>query len=490
MKFQNLLVALVTVCILLQVCACSEQPPSNGPNTPDATDTSVDSHLPESPDLTEETAKQDPHAVLTRALQNTFGLYFSNSAQLGKIAAESFQHGSVSVVLNSDTLLGDISEIGCTLYANGFDREYAAEMQVTLNDQTVSALAFLNANGLYVNGEDVLGSEKTVGIDFSRMKEFFPDSEFADLLSEWNSEAVALISDFVLDFDKQYRDLLDSDKETKDLILKTVGTACNREISIPTDVDGGLDETCLSFSYTIDSASILASIHLLMDEFDIHTSELTALLQKAETLFSQFEPQIVVTLILNRETYTFQTYSASVEIADLTTDQRLHIDEMIQFSEDLIDANFSFEDGNMRYSLHAPLTISDENGILSYRLQITVGRNNLEIQLLDAVYSYAQASRTVLLSTEISTGVNTRISGSLVGTVSSSEEEAVLSFHSFRFNGRDLPVSVKVSFFKDAAVPSVPDDPADLTTMTKADLDEIIKEFKSSVLGTLIFGDR
>lgn len=494
MKVQNIVILLLIACMLLSsLCACTvPSVPKHEPNETvgDTTESESFGEPDEAFRLDAETLKQEPYTALKQTLQNTLNLYFSDLAQSGSIAIEQLRHGAVSAVLSSKTLLGDISEIGATVYADRSNLAYAADVQVVLNGQRLATFAFLNPNGLYINGEDLLGSEKTLGFEFSKWKELFSGSAFASWLEDRDSAVVSWISEYAVELEQQYRRLSEYDSEQAIRLLQTIGELCNRDVFVPIGTDGTSDEEQLAVSYTVDAETVSAVLHTLTEAFGIDENVQTVLFRQAEELLTRFDPLVSVTLILDSETCTFRSCSASVELTDRNDGTQMLCSGEIQCSDGQIDTTLTLEEGSMRYFLNAPLTVTNEDGILSYRLQVVGGRNNLEIQLAEVVYSYAKASQTVLLSAEVSTGVNTSFSGSLVGNISHDDGNVTLMFHSFRSNGKEIPLMLTISFLNDATVPSVPDHPTDLTTMTKADLEAIVQELKSSVLGTLLFGNR
>ena len=127
--------------------------------------------------------EENPTEALAEVMSNSPMLAdeLADELGIGEIIAASGNGGSVSIVFESDTLMGDITSISETIYMNGKDKQFVSDTAVKYAGQDLAARIFVDKSGLIINSESLLGSNKAVEINLATLVEKFTNSTMAQM---------------------------------------------------------------------------------------------------------------------------------------------------------------------------------------------------------------------------------------------------------------------------------------------------------------------
>ena len=106
--------------------------------------------------------------VLSNVYENTGKKFYGEGLPLGEILTKASKGGSISILFESDTLMGDITSISETLYMNGDKKEFVSDTVVKYGEENLSGRIFVDKNGLILNSQAILGSDKSLALKLEK----------------------------------------------------------------------------------------------------------------------------------------------------------------------------------------------------------------------------------------------------------------------------------------------------------------------------------
>ena len=457
--------------------------------------------------------EKDAAAVLSDVLENTGNQFFTDDAKLSDIIEKSAKGGSFSVIFESESLLGDISSINETIYMNGKDKEFVSDTVVKYDGQDLAARIFLDKTGLLFNSNAILGSDKTLALNFATLTEKFSDSVLADMLyipEESRAEVEEMLEILKGEYEKFFSEDMAEQGLAKmnEFLALLKQSVTEAKVSTP---DG--EKKCVVVSYVINNETITDYINKAIDEN--YDTIVSANPESAETMredideaLKQMNETVQIDLRLDLNINKKAGVLASVV---LSGDCKV-TDEYTEESENYtVNASAVFGDTKIAFDLDMAcgaeavggefvITKSEADGVITYDAAVSAyetdedGKTNTQTPFsLKYAYTKDTGAFTLTVTTEEQTyvfgepvGDPVKTTIKLGGIVKVEKDSAHIEFNTVSFE--DFSISFRLAFIfnKNADIPARPTDAIDVVNMTEEQFAEIMTEFSESPLGKII----
>jgi len=452
--------------------------------------------------VSEKDLQKNPQSVLNDAMQNAGDEFFTDDAKMDEVIEKAMKKGSISIVFESADLMGgQITKIAETIYMNGKDKKFVSDTSVVMGGEELAARIFLDKNGLALNSEAVLGSNKTLALNFASFVEKFETSELAGML-ELDAETMAQITSIAGTVKTELEKSLGEDnKEAEALaneLYKLLGQATASEKNDGSD--------CVVAIYTITNENLGKVLKKLVDDLDEETKAqaLESIDEMLEEMNDAATINLTAKIYIGKKSNKVEKISLSGTVAvteesynwdngvptSTTTTTTANVAADVTFSENEIAVNVSITGEDVEtISASLKLTKEEADGKVTYKAKIDVAEGSVQINLVNVAYAFEKSTGNFTLSADIYNGEDeARQSFEIAGKITVNKNDATIEINSLKMNSLTVTFKLTISFAALDEIPAVPSDAKDVVTMTEADWTEVMGEFQNSTLGQRIFG--
>lgn len=455
--------------------------------------------------------EENPIEALSEVAHNTS--MFTDELGIGEIIAGSANGGSVSIVFESDTLMGDITSIGETIYMNGKDKQFVSDTLVKYAGQDLAARIFVDKSGLILNSETLLGSDKSIEINLATLAEGFTDSVLAEMMGmpagekENVDKALDLIKNVYEKYFTMFDDMQTKSAEMLPRLLETLEQTVSEE-KITID---GKDVKCIVVSYTITNKSIEAYMDLGMEFYEDIFSEifegfeeipdldvdslLTEMKASLEEAKAEMNDSVTIDLKLNfnidPKSATLVSETLKGTVVEKGTGDKTDIDCALVFGDDNMTFKAYIFNGDEEVNFDATVTKTVKgdtatfNAVANYKV-VEDGETD-EGKLADITYTYTHKTGDFKLEGTIGPEEDD-VEFALEGTMKVENDSAEFKITSVTADAVTVTFDLSVTFNKTAEIPARPADAVDIVEMTQGDWVDLLTEIQNGPLGAFLAG--
>lgn len=459
--------------------------------------------------------EENPTEALAEVMSNSPML--ADELGIGEIIAASGNGGSVSIVFESDTLMGDITSISETIYMNGKDKQFVSDTAVKYAGQDLAARIFVDKSGLIINSESLLGSNKSVEINLATLAEKFTSSTLAQMMGmpdEAKAEveqALGLVKDM---YEKYFTMFDDMQGKTAEL-TERVFEALEPTFTEGTVTVDGKDVKCVIVTYTFNNKTIEAYMDICMDFYmDMYGDMIEGLENFADadmdTIMSELNSQmdsamaemneaVDIDLKLNMNidvktaTIKSETLKGKIVIKEVDEgeDGTINLDCEMLFGDDRITVGAVATHGEDSADFNAEITKTVNGGTDTYKVAVnkkTVEDGKTEEgKLADITYTYTRDTGAFKLEGTIGPEDDS-VEFGLEGTMKVEKDSFALKITSATADAVTVKFNLSITFNKNAEIPARPSDAVDVVEMTEGNWVDLITEIQNGPLGALLAG--
>lgn len=459
--------------------------------------------------------EENPTEALAEVMSNSPML--ADELGIGEIIAASGNGGSVSIVFESDTLMGDITSISETIYMNGKDKQFVSDTAVKYAGQDLAARIFVDKSGLIINSESLLGSNKSVEINLAKLAEKFTSSTMAEMFGmpdEAKAEVEQVLTT-VKDVYEKYFTMFD-DVQAKNAELATsMLEALEPTFTEATVSVDGKDYKCIVVSYTLNNKTIEAFMDAYMDFYmetmgdmfegfealagaDIDEAMADMKTQIDEAMAEMNEAvDIDLKLNINIDVKTAMVKSTTLKgkvvnkSVDEGEDDTVNVDCEIINTDDKMSANIAMTHGEESVNINAAITKTVKDGTDTYNAtasyKLVEDGVTEEKKVADITYSYTRDSGAFKLEGTIGPEDDS-VEFGLEGTMKVEKDSFALKITSVTADAVTVKFDLSITFNKNAEIPARPTDAVDVVDMTQGNWVDLITEIQNGPLGALLAG--
>ena len=436
--------------------------------------------------LTPAEAKDDPHTVVSEALELAGAEFFTCNEEADKLIAEAMTSGAVTVSLKGNdawaSILGEDfknADINATIYSDILKNKYALGVDASVADLDVDGVLYMEKDKVALKSKSILGTELAYFIVPSTLADDLGDSEIGKLLfpdEETKAEMLEYIDTFKAQYEKSFEKNAQKAKETTkkfydamkyEVTTETIDKASivvvtlklNNEtikslidaVAEAAELDGEMKE---SYDESLESFyDVLGQINI-DSEVKIHIDAKTRKLYNATLDFTMTSNEA-----------QFEGESVSLEAEFNLTDDKLTLDATV-----VGDVEDEFEYG---VSLVCEKEIDGDhvNYILEAKVESKKDGETEELGAFSIDYDYDMTSGDFELdvySDELEFDLD--LEGKL--TVEGNSVTVVLD--EIGTSAMTLKLGITLKYEKGVTVPTAPADAKDLTKLTEEELEALM----------------
>lgn len=443
-------------------------------------------------------------ALLTVS-KNTTTDFFGDYKAVGDIVANVGNGGSVSVIFESDSLMGDITSIKETIYMNGKGKEFVSDTSVNFAGEELAGRIFIGKDGLIVNGESLLGSDKSLAINPATLAEKFANSTLAQLF-ELPAENMEMVIEIMETVNTAYQSLFEAEGNTD--IENAIDISKYIDIL---NMSVAEENGSIVISNTLDNATVKALYEAMFNdyinifkgiisEFDI--PEADAAIEDLELQIDAVMASIDETIEIN-VTNKIYVDKKTAKVTKTTVNGTL-VGKQVEEGENdtiIVEGTTTYTDDKLVYDLDMvngdeaigmdyTITKAIVNDAVTYSLKMS-GYETLDgetdtTDLADMTLVYIKASGAYSLTMTVDV-YGEKQTVILEGTAKVEGDTLTLELTSVTMGDITVKCRFALIFDKEATIPTRPTDALDVVDLTEDQIMEIMTEFMESPLGQIIF---
>lgn len=438
--------------------------------------------------------EKDAYSALQDVSNKTYEEFLSDEAGMNGVIKDALKSGSVAVVFEGgEELLGVDLKVGETIYFDAANKKYVSDTSVKFGEESLAARLFVDKNGIAINGEDVLGSNKTIAINFATLAEQFAESALSDLIfggfapEETVAEVTEVLNLLKAEYEKLFaNDADDKYKEFFNEICKLMKMTVSEE---KVELADGKTANCVVVAYVIDNDVIDAIMDKVIGDMELPEdikAETEAAIDEMLTSVDAYDIDISEKLYVNKKTGKSVKTTVAATVKEGET-KVLAFDATVTFADTEIKATFTAETPEEKFNGDLTLTKEEKDGKTAYKLAINAGDGKgANVNLLNASYTYDKSSGAIALSIDVY-GEEERTALTINGSINVTKDSAKVEITSVTVAGETYEFKLSVTFTKSAEIPALPSDAKDIVTLTQEDWMEILQEVSTSKIFS-IFG--
>lgn len=444
--------------------------------------------------VTEKDVLSDPYSVINEAAENTLSAFFTDDAGVSKAIIGMVPKGELSVSFESDDAGGMPLSISEKIYYDLTDRSYVFDTAYAYDDVDMSFRFYSDKQNFALSGKDILGSDKTILVNFDSFIDRFDKSEFVKQFG-LDKATVDEIVEGVKELKEGLNSDLANDEEKAIELNKAIySLLLNQVTEEKITNDGGKDIKCIVAEFTINNENIgnvfnKAEEYKESEEF-VDEDAANDFNDLWEDLSKEVDIQLSVKVFLNKRTNEF----AKVEFDGTLTgnydkENPVVLDGEVLFGETEISLALTVETDEEPLYITAKLTkdVSSEKAEYKFAVDAVFEGDNLNV--LDITYNYEKSSGDIALTIDFYEDGKNCDTAKLDGNLSVSKEKISLVFDSLKINEETNEFRFELALSAVDAIPEIPEDAKDFVDIGYVGWSEIIEEFMSSELGKLLYGD-
>ncbi len=441
----------------------------------------------------------DPQAVLNTALQNASNKFFTDDANADKVLESAFNKGSLNITFDAGDLammLMGIEKISETVYvdaSNKEDQKFVSDTTVTVGGEELSAKIFADKTGIAINGEALLGSDKTLAVNLSKLTEKFATSDLATML-DIDEASMAEISEMIAQIKASYEKALAQTEEKvatlNNELLKLMDMAASTETVKIADKD----TKCIVASYVINNSTVEKLLDKMVAEAGLTGEEKT----EAEAAIDEMIAELneTVTVALTAKVYINQKTN---EVAQITLggtldpkeegEKTVTVAATLAFSATEIKLNVDVTGIEEEVAVTVVLGKTEADGKVTYKLTAEAGVGAGSVKVCDLSYTYTKSTGDFVLGGKVMSGEGVaQIDVELKGKITVTDKSAKLEITSVKAMEQEFKFNLSFTATVLDSIPTVPANATDIMDINADGWQEIMVEFYTSPIGQMIFG--
>lgn len=440
--------------------------------------------------VSEREIEENPQKVLSQTIENTTSSFFAPDRDVQNVVNKSSKKGAITVSFESDKLMGgSLTKIKDVFYFDNENKKYVNEASMTIEDEILSATVFTDKAGIALSSEAFIGNDATYLLNFATLIENLDDSEVAKLLGiEATEENIDMLNQIKTSYEKAF----EQKSEENEALINEIYRAFDMMVSTENTDDGSF----IVVSFDIDNDSIKEAYEIILNEaiVEIEDGEISKedALESLEALLESIRITAETKLYINKK-----TNSLAKNTVELKIDEKIYDDYSTQF-DGTLEFNYSKDEINVSLKCEeaediseVDLTIKNESTDkeTKYTVIANVTMDDVSVEALNASYSYDKETGDILISADICTGIDEdeNYSFELKGKLIITDKKAALKFTTLKMNKITIRFEALVSIEAVDEIPEIPSDAKDISTLTERDLEEILEDFKNTILGQALF---
>lgn len=451
--------------------------------------------------VSEKDVLADPYSVIDEATDNTLSAFFTDDAGIGNAIIGMLPKGEMSVSFESDDVDGSPLNISEKIYYDITERSFVFDTAFAYDDVDLSFRIFSDEDNFALNGSDILGSDKTLLVNFDTFIEKFEDSEFVNYFG--------------------------LDKTTVEEMLESVKTA---KESVDVDEDESLELNKAIYSILLDNVttekvvnSNEKNVNCIVAEFKVDNEKIDKVFDEIKKYSESDENgdessedgtvdiwadanndiadvwndikedtdiQFSVKVYLNKRTNEFVkiVLDGTVTEEDFKETPTVMSGEVL-FGETEITFDFTVETDEEPLYVYTKLTKEVSSADCKYSFTVDANFERQELDVLNVLFNYNKSNGDISLSAEVYEDEENSNTAVLEGNLSVSKEKISLLLDTLKINDDAYNFKLEMSLSAVDSIPEIPEDAKDLVDIKYGGWTEIINEFQNSKFGKLLFGD-
>jgi len=447
--------------------------------------------------------EENPQAVLSEAMKNTTSDFFEGDAKTGKVVKEALETGALTLSFASDDLMGGtLTKISETIYMDAKNGKAVSDTLVTMDGEDLTARIFLDKEGLALNSEAVLGSDKTLGINLTSFSEKFADSALVEMFGIDRMTAQE-IADVVAGVKDQWMMNQEESKAEIEKLLNDIYAAMNQTASEETLEINGKKVKCVVASYTLSNETLRAAVDKAVAELELDEESKKSLNETLDEMFASLELNLTEKIYINKKTNKIVKESLTGSVTTEYTEWDENFEETVKKETATVNMEVLFTDTEISISVDVTgveepasaklaLTKEKDGGKTTYKATLDVTEEGKTSNLLTATYSYNKDDGKIELVldalSEEEEGDGKRETVKLTGKLETSDKEVKLTVDSVTTGSVTVTFEAVVSFKTGVELPAKPEGVLDVVELTQEDWMKIMTEFQTGKLGKLLMG--
>ncbi len=459
--------------------------------------------------------EKDPVAAINDATSNSLDGFFSDDADMGKIIAAALKDGSVSIDFEgSKDVFGMDIDLNETIYFDQKDNKYVSDTTLKMAEQDIAARIFLDKNGFAFNSSALLGSNKTLLVDFATLAANFNNSALKEMLlgEEADADSLEEISKMLNLLKDEYAKLFSAqNQEDAEKFVNELYALLNQTVTEGKLTKGDKEVGCIIVSYTINNDTIKALLNKLAEEMNSEFSKLSDTFGESfdvalggvdvEEYINQITASLdqMVTIDLAEQIYLNKKTNALEKMAingsitpkgDFGSNEAntVALDVLFDKNEISLVGNIVFNGDKL--SFDAKLAKETKDDTIQYVLSVNVGDGKgATVNALNATYEYNKDNGNLKLSADVYTDDDERITVELNGSIKVTKNDAKIQFTSLKYMDTTWSFNFAVTFNKSAEMPELPSDTKDIVNMSQEEWEALASEIiQNGILGMFFQG--
>lgn len=432
--------------------------------------------------------EKDPQAVLSEALENTSNSFFSDNSDAGKVLDAAMKKGAFTITFESADLMGDVTKISETLYVNDETAKVVSDTAVTYDGKDLNARIFMDQNGVMFNSQSVLGSNKTLAVNYATFADQLQTSALAEMMQLDEATAASLKSSFNT-IKTALANAATVDEEAAEKLANEYLAILNQAIAEEKLENAeGKSVKCVTASYTLNNQTLKAYMDKAAAQAGIAGEMKTTYDEGFAAINEMVDINLSAKLYINKKNNEIIKITFGGTVLDKEESTTVTVAADVALSETEIKTTLSVTGGETPMSAELKLTKEEAKDAVTYKLAVTVSEGSVAVNYLNASYTHNEKTGAIVLSADVYEDENTRTSVQLDGKLTVTDTEATLEFTSLKMGDVTVSFKLVLSAKKDVEMPAAPADAKDIVTMTKGEWVDVVEELQQSTLGQLIFG--
>lgn len=446
--------------------------------------------------LTEKEAKKNTDEVVTDAITKASKNFFTDDLNLEKLTAKASNGGMFTISVESKTLLGElgIDKISETVYMDSNKGRTVADTLIKMNGEDLTARIFLEKNAFMLNSEALLGSGKTLAVNFDTFEKNFKDSALAEMFglnfdegatdegaTNESGTGMSVMFQTIFSSFKSISDPGATEKFIKDL---------NSKLNETVTSEGKKDDQQIIVSYTVNNEVIQYIIDEYVGEMSNFLTDATAPGSDMNLDISELvDINLTVKLFINSKSQNLTKMTLNGTIIDKEGSETVNVTSTTLFSKNEISFDFKMDNSeDEEITAKFKLTKEEKDGKIVYALTLSGGMDEVSVNLLNASLTYTKKTGEFEIAGDIYNDGDDRLKASVKGVATSTKKDAKIEISSVSVADVTVDLKIVLEIKTEAQIPAAPTNAKDITAMSAEDWMELMQEVSQSKLGSLIGG--
>ena len=381
-------------------------------------------------------------------------------------------------------LVGTDVDVLEKLYFNNADKKYVSETSVTVDKETYSGLIFVDKEGIAVNSEDILGSDKTLLLDISNFVDNFEESALVGMILETidvDTEMMGTIVDALEEVEKMYDKVFSGEYEEEYKEQLKAYTAILDETVSSETVEG---KTYSVVTYTINNNAIKSILKAALDQYDLPKEIMDEMEEAIDETIVSLNDSAVINIVF--KIYIDNSLNKVEKVVlDGTVTPIAYPDEIVEFNAAVVFAaneikfNFEGSTDDEEIVADATLTRNTDGDKNVYSLVVNAGDNKGgSVNALNATITHDKKTCALVIAADVYNNGDDRIEFEVIGSLAVDGDKATLAFDSATAMGKTVEFKLEFVFEKSATIPEMPSDTTDISTMTEEDIQQLMQDIQ------------